>query len=210
MQLLRNIRKTLKKPQPRDGHMHTAAQWDQAYKTGTWDFLEKSIAELCHYSAVAAYVQHFTPGGRILDVGCGPGVLTRYVRPHGYAEYFGIDVSEEAIRKASHLTDEQTHFMKANVEEFVPPSTHDCIVFNECLYYLKQPLVTLRRYSQRLADNGYVIVSMYGDNPPVQKIWQLLDAHYQPRDKVQVKHVPSGTFWNIALYEKKSLIAPSS
>lgn len=209
MQLLRSIKKTLKKPQPRDGHMHTVAQWDQEYKTGSWDFLEKSVAELCHYSAVAAYFQHFTPGGRALDVGCGPGVLTRYLRPYGYAEYFGIDISEEAIRRASQYTDDQTHFVKANVEQFVPLSSYDCVIFNECLYYLKHPLATLRRYSQRLTDNGYLVVSMYGDNPPVQKIWQLLDAHHEPRDRVHVKHLPSGTFWNVALYEKRSFTPPS-
>jgi len=209
MQLIKTIKKTLKKPVSRDGHMHTVAQWDQEYKAGAWDFLESSIAELGHYSAVAAYFQQFTPGGRGLDVGCGSGVLTRYLRPHGYAEYLGIDISQEAIRKASYYADERTHFMAANVEDFIPPSTYDCIIFNECLYYLKQPLATVQRYGQRLADNGYMIISMYGDNPPVQKIWQLLERQYSVTDKIQVKHVPSGTFWNIALYERARLTAPS-
>lgn len=208
MRILNKLKKTLTKPRLPDGHMHTRAQWNEEFKAGDWDFLETSIAELGHYSAVAAYFQHFTPGGRSLDVGCGQGVLTRYLRPHGYSDYLGIDISEAAIRKASDHADQRTRFITADVEEFLPPSNYDCVIFNECLYYLKHPLATVQRYSQRLAENGCFIISMYGEKPPVQRLWQLLDSRYQASDKIQVKHVPSGTFWNVALYARENVIGP--
>lgn len=39
--------------------------------------------------AFSAFVQRTLPAGRILDVGCGPGSLRRYVG--GRVEYFGVD-----------------------------------------------------------------------------------------------------------------------
>lgn len=37
---------------------------------------------------------------RILEIGCGVGQFANYLFDEGFAEYIGIDFSEEAIRKA--------------------------------------------------------------------------------------------------------------
>ena len=47
---------------------------DGQYKNGTWDYLW-SIGELARFSVVAGYCRFLRPGGAILEIGCGEGVL---------------------------------------------------------------------------------------------------------------------------------------
>jgi hypothetical protein len=74
-------------------------QWEQEYREGCWSYLQNA-RELAHYSMIIGYYTHYRPGGSLLDVGCGEGVLQRRLRALGYARYLGIDSSEEAIARA--------------------------------------------------------------------------------------------------------------
>lgn len=206
MGLLDKLKRRLTKSAARPAHMRTAEQWNEQFKSGRWDYLEKNIEELGHYSIITSYYQQFTPQGSVLDVGCGQGVLNRHLRLHQYSNYLGIDISAEAIRLAGKYQDDKTQFVAANVEEYLPESKYDCIIFNECLYYLNDPMATVRRYSRLLGDSGYMIISMFGDDEPIQKIWRQLDGQYQISDKIQVRHVPSGLYWNIAAYSRNILM----
>lgn len=201
------IQNWLGKGTKRKTHMRSAKEWDEQFKSGRWDYLENKLQEVGHYSVIAGYFNYFTPKGQILDVGCGQGVLNRYLRSYRYKKYLGIDISTEAVRKTESYRDADTDFIVANVEKKDLETLFDCIIFNECLYYFNQPIDVIRKYSKSLTDNGCIIISMFGDDEPIQKIWTQLDLHAKPVDSTRVTHRPSDLFWNIAVYEKNALIS---
>jgi 2-polyprenyl-3-methyl-5-hydroxy-6-metoxy-1,4-benzoquinol methylase len=79
------------------------------------------VSELARFSIVVGYCSILRSNGFILEVGCGPGVLMRRLRTVGYASYFGVDLSKEAIEQAKVNQNENTRFQVANAETFQLP-----------------------------------------------------------------------------------------
>lgn len=121
----------------------------------------RGLDEVARYSVIAGFLHHLKPGGSVLDVGGGEGLLADHLRPFGYARYLGVDLSEAAVRQAAGRADERTSFVAADAESYVPPGRWDAIVFNECVYYFNDPLGTVRRYEGFLQDGGVFIVSTF-------------------------------------------------
>ena len=134
--------------------------WEAQYGSGGWEFM-RGLDEVARYSVIAGFLHHLKPGGSVLDVGSGEGLLADHLRPFGYARYLGVDLSEAAVRQADGRTDERTSFIAADAESYAPPGRWDAIVFNECVYYFKDPLGTVRRYEAFLEDGGVFIVSTF-------------------------------------------------
>ena len=134
--------------------------WEEQYRHGGWEFM-RGFDELARYSVIAGYLHHLRPGGSVLDVGSGEGLLADHLRPFGYSRYLGVDLSEAAIRQAAGRTDAATSFAAADAESYVPPERWDAIVFNECVYYFDDPVGTVRRYEAFLAEGGAFVVSTF-------------------------------------------------
>jgi SAM-dependent methyltransferase len=137
--------------------------WEEQYRAGTWELM-RGLDEVARYSVIAGYLQHLRPGGSVLDVGSGEGLLADHLRPFGYSRYLGVDLSEVAIQQAAGRADATTAFAAADAESFVPSppgGSWDAIVFNECVYYFNDPLATVRRYEALLAADGILIVSTF-------------------------------------------------
>jgi 2-polyprenyl-3-methyl-5-hydroxy-6-metoxy-1,4-benzoquinol methylase len=159
------------------------------------------IGELARYSIIAGYIQFLARKGRVLDVGCGEGLLAQRLCPNAYASYLGIDLSAVAIDRANQKKDARecrSDFLVADVETFAGDGTFDVIVFNECLYYLSAPVETLRRYEQFLAENGTMIVSM-DESVETRKIWAQIANRYVARDSVAVTN-QDGTRWIVKVF----------
>ncbi len=70
----------------------TSQRWDEEYKAGAhW---EKE-----HSSQMQYFVTYLKPGAAVLDAGCGSGRDSLFLARQGYT-VIGIDISEEAIKKA--------------------------------------------------------------------------------------------------------------
>jgi SAM-dependent methyltransferase len=135
--------------------------WEQKYTDGRWDFM-RELHELPRYAVIAALVHRVAPAGRILDVGCGEGLLVDHLRPLGYGRYTGTDISEAAISAATKArADDRTTFEAGDAETYAITDDFDLIVFNESLAYLREPLGTIARYQSRLAPGGIFVVSMF-------------------------------------------------
>ena len=91
-----------------------------------------------------------------------------------FASYLGIDISEEAIAQANALNLNKASFAVGDLEEWDTPLRFDLIVFNESLYYTRDPRETLLRFNNFLKPAGAFIVSMceYGHNAAT---WARLD-----------------------------------
>lgn len=136
------------------------AAWDAQYAQGEWDHLA-GLSELAHYAVIVGYGTFLKPGGSVLDVGCGEGVLHTRWLPHGYSRYVGLDISEVAVQKLADRTDDRTEFLAADADTHTPDGRFDVIVFNESLYYLNDPMASLARYATALNPDGVIIVSMF-------------------------------------------------
>lgn len=170
------------------------------YARGEWDYL-RNLTELSRFSVVAGYCHYFHPEGKILEIGCGEGILQERLCSSNYKRFVGVDISDEAIRRASQQQDEKTVFVREDAALYIPDDQFDIIVFNESLEYFSDPLGTVKRYADFLDPRGILIVSMYVgiDTVRTKRIWRQLEAVYSPRAETTVSTQPGYT-WIIKVY----------
>ncbi len=93
------------------------------------------------------------PGGRILDVGCGPGFLLSALDSKW--ERYGTEVSAFA---AEHATAHGRIFC-GKLKDAAYPSDHfDAIVFHHVIEHLDDPFSTLREVRRVMRPNGWMIL----------------------------------------------------
>lgn len=148
--------------------------WEGEYRRGKWELMRN---ELARYSVIAAYVHRLSPGGSVLDVGAGEGLLVDHLRPLGYGRYVGIDLAEAAVEQAQARADETTRFVATDAETFQPQGLWDVVVLNECIYYFTDPLATVARYKSFLAPGGALVVSTFRSRRADAIGRRLLAAH---------------------------------
>lgn len=104
---------------------------------------------------------------RVLDVGCGNGVITRHLGKAGF-NVLGIDVSDKTIETARSLTTlPNVKFMKKSAEELVASGEkYDAVICSEVLEHLHQPGSLLKVLYDSLSDNGKLIVTVPNGNGP--------------------------------------------
>ncbi len=113
---------------------------------------------------------------RLLDVGCGKGVLGAAAKAAGAAEVHGIELMVEIAAVAAERLD---HVWSGAVEAalpLVPDGHYDCIVIADVLEHLLDPLAVLRTLSDKLAPGGVIVASI----PNVQN-WGVLSALIEGR-----------------------------
>lgn len=166
---------------------------DSDYAHGKWDYL-RGIEELGRFSLLVGYCHFLKPGGRILEIGCGEGILQGRLDPARYSRYVGVDVSAEAIQRAR--SDEKTAFVRADAAVWEPGEAFDLIVFNECLEYFDDPLAVVRHYEPSLAPGGAFLVSMFAgvETARTLRIWRWLESVYAVEDATRVTN-RAGLTW---------------
>lgn len=157
------------------------------YSSGVWDYL-RGLHELARFSVVVGYCHHFKDNGTILEIGCGEGILQERLCPLKYSRFVGIDISAEAINRASRKQDQRTSYIREDARIYHPNEQFDVIVFNECLEYFEDPLSLVRRYERFLQRDGVYIVSMFvGINTArTKKIWRMLESVYSVKAETRV------------------------
>ncbi len=175
----------------------TKADWETEYADGKWDYL-RGIKDLARYSIIVGYTRYYGEDAAILDVGCGEGVLQKRLKPGGYARYVGIDLSEEAIHRASSRCDEKTLFVTGDVCGYETDERFDVIVFNECLCYFDDPLRLVRKYERVLNAGGVIVASLFVTGPSA-RVWRRLESFYTVEDAVRVSK-RAGPSWDVKVY----------
>lgn len=146
--------------------------WERSYTGHDWDYLSSST-EATRYALLAHWIATFERTQCVLDVCCGEGLFHQHLSKFGYSKYIGIDISDVAIRRAQTLSDEATTFLTADAETFLPSDTFTAIVFSECLYYMRDPVGLVNRYSSFLSQDGVLAISTFTSDLPGGWLKQL-------------------------------------
>jgi 2-polyprenyl-6-hydroxyphenyl methylase/3-demethylubiquinone-9 3-methyltransferase len=173
------------------------AAWNREYNSGKWDYLG-TTQEVARYSVIAGYCRHLKPAARVLDVGCGAGVLASWLSSASISSYFGVDHSEVAIEQARQSNISGAEFAVADAASFEPSQVFDVIVFNEMLYYLANPEEHVRRFARALAPGGLLIVSIWYHDDGI-RTWKRLKAAFDEFDRVRITHASTRFKWDVAV-----------
>ena len=102
----------------------------------------------------------FVKGGKILDVGCNDGAISRILGERGH-KVVGIDILQTMIDIAKEFNEidnvqfEQRNFLK----EPFPDESFDCIIFLETIEHVLEPSLFLKEFHRILRNNGKLIIS---------------------------------------------------
>jgi len=97
-----------------------------------------------------------TPSTKILDVGCGRGLVMNYLDQQGY-DISGCDMASESIAS---LQDDGYDVFLFDIERDELPGKYDIVLCLEVLQQIFDPVTALRKFSQNLNDDGFLIVSV--------------------------------------------------
>ena len=175
-----------------------ATRWEDAYRAGEWDFL-RSAAEAERYRAIARYLDR-PNAGRILDVGCGVGLLLPQLPTESRAAYVGVDLSMNALRGAR--AQGARRLICADAERLPLRRSFDAIVFNESLYYFHRPMETFERYLTLLDTRGIAIVSLFLGSRRSRAIRRALYRWNRPVDETPVSH--GSHAWSVSVHSPAS------
>ena len=117
-------------------------------------------------------------GGRVLDVGCGPGILLDRLDRQKF-EVFGIDYSVEMITEAQSTTAEQSTHLVAGSTEYLPfaDDAFDVVVVLGVLEYIYQLDYALKEIARVAKPGALICVSMQN---PWSIHWFSCRYVYQP------------------------------
>lgn len=102
-----------------------------------------------------------TPIGRVLDVGCGPGLTGEAVRVAGAREVWGLErdpeLAEEARRRLDHVICSD---LGTSAIEQLPTDYFDTIIYADVLEHLVDPWAVLKEQIVLLAPGGTAVISL--------------------------------------------------
>jgi len=101
------------------------------------------------------------PGGRVADLGCGTGELTRALHERtGARSTVGLDSSREMLnRSADHAGDGLT-FELGDIGEWAPPEPVDLIFSNAALHWIDDHDTLLAQLTSTLSPGGQLAVQV--------------------------------------------------
>ncbi|MBE7178821.1 MAG: class I SAM-dependent methyltransferase, partial [Mucilaginibacter polytrichastri] len=92
------------------------------------------------------------PGEKILDLGCGTGMLAAKIAETG-AEVMGIDASAEMIEKAQAEFPE-LHFEQQDARDFELHASFDAVFSNATLHWITEPEKVIAQVYRHLKSGG--------------------------------------------------------
>lgn len=137
------------------------SKYHSNYKTFISSVDEKALNSLfTHYDyKILPVIKNYNISAKILELGCGPGYLLKYLQSKGFDNTFGIDISEEQIQIAKN---EGLNVIQADVFDFLKTTNekYDLIfAFDFIEHFTKDELVELAKLIyEKLNDNGAFII----------------------------------------------------
>lgn len=130
---------------------------------------------------LALVERHAPRRGRLLDVGCGPGLLLDEARKRGWQ----VQGLEPSAASRGHAVSELGLDVRDATLQDLDPGTHggfDAIVMADVIEHFDDPAGSLRRCASLVTDGGVVLVVTPDPASPTARVagkrwWGLLPAH---------------------------------
>lgn len=106
---------------------------------------------------------------KILDIGCGTGILGSYFRTNQNCEVYGVEINESAFQIARNNLDK---VIKANIEVIDLPvdyNNFDYIILGDVLEHLINPIATINKIFKVLKPGGKILITV-----PNVRYWKLI------------------------------------
>lgn len=118
------------------------------------------------FSDLLALVQPY-PGGRVVDLGCGTGELTKELHAHvGASETVGVDNSATMLERSAEFAGNGVRFALGDIATW-EPAPYDVVFSNAALHWLPDHRGLLGRLTQAVRAGGQLAVQVpaNGDHP---------------------------------------------
>ncbi|NHJ87794.1 MAG: class I SAM-dependent methyltransferase [Asgard group archaeon] len=110
-------------------------------------------------------------GKKVLDAGCGGGVLTEWLVENG-GDVIAFDISEKMVEHAKKRLKEKAVILQADLSQsldFVDDYSIDVIVSSLVLHYIDNWLPVFSEFDRILKSNGFVVFSVH--HPHADWLW---------------------------------------
>lgn len=173
--------------------------WRQVSK----NILKRNIYVVAKYQLILDLIGKEIKGKKILDLGCGDGVLSYLFAKNG-AEVIGIDSSEEAIKFAKEkCKDLKTiDFLSASVYDLpYEDRRFDYIVCSDVIEHLKYPLKMLSEIKRVCNSEGKIIITtdIKLSEKPLDKM------HYREYSEEELRELLERYFGNVEIIKSHPL-----
>jgi len=115
-----------------------------------------------YYRRERSWTNHFNiiNNAKILDIGCGHGLLGAYLKENHCATVHGIEVVESCFKAAEKILDKAffDDIEKMALDEF--EKDYDYIIFSDCLEHLVNPDLVLKKVRTLLKKDGFLLISI--------------------------------------------------
>jgi SAM-dependent methyltransferase len=144
-----------------------------------------ALARLVEFAALP-------PSSRVLDAGCGPGLVAEAFLSAGH-RVFGIDLAGEMVRRARARCErfgERGRFEQGSVFELQSES-FDAAVSRFVLHHAQDPVAFLRAQAQRVRPGGVIVASDHATDPD-EAAARWHQEIERARDKTHVRNLTPG------------------
>lgn len=121
-----------------------------------------------------------SPGGRVIDLGCGPGPLTVDLHRHlGAASTVGLDSSDAMLRDAAEHAGDGVSFVHGDLSEWSGDGLQwDVVASSAALQWVADHEAVLERWASALVDGGQLAVQVpsNADHASHQVIHEVLQG----------------------------------
>lgn len=139
---------------------------------------------LRHYNRIAnLLLQHINLKGRkVLDVGCGTGIVSFLALERGASEVLGIDISRTMIQrcrakiKENNIDSSRIQFRQLNARSLdIESESFDVVVSSMLLGFIPDQLNIINEMARVVKKGGYVAISTHG----YEHYWEACDAAFK-------------------------------
>lgn len=126
------------------------------------------------------------PGERVLDVGCGTGVVTRLaaerVGPEGVVSGLDVDPAMLAVARSVAPPSSGIEWHAASAESMpLPDGTFDAVLCQMSLQFVPERLAALEEMRRVLAPGGRLVLNVPGPaSPPFESLAEAMGRHVSP------------------------------
>jgi len=130
---------------------------------------------------LVALIRTDRPIADLVDLGCGPGVLTAQLCDRlDVDDAVGIDSSPAMLERAAGVGRDRLRFALADIGSWCEPSGYDVVVANASLHWVPDHAATLQRWTASLRPGGQLAVQVPANADQVPYLVAAEVAHEEP------------------------------